>query len=77
MAIALLQLPALDSDSGLLNVIVDTPKGSRNKYKLDEKEGLWRLGKVLPLSPIKRRLRRFNSLTSDRRGFTLGPSSTN
>jgi inorganic pyrophosphatase len=31
-----------------LNVVVDTPKGSRNKYKLDEKRGVWRLSKILP-----------------------------
>lgn len=49
MAILLNQLPAWNSDSGLLNVIVDTPKGCRNKYKYDEEYGLWRLSKVLPL----------------------------
>ena len=42
------ELPAVDPDSGRLNVVVDTPKGSRNKYKFDEKHGLWRLSKVLP-----------------------------
>lgn len=41
-------LPTLDPDSGRLNVVVDTPKGSRNKYKFDEKHGQWRLSKVLP-----------------------------
>jgi inorganic pyrophosphatase len=40
-------LPARDPDSGRLNVVVDTPKGSRNKYKFDEKHGQWRLSKVL------------------------------
>lgn len=48
MAIPLSQLPAQDSDSGLWNVVVDAPKGSRNKYKYDEKCELWRLSKVLP-----------------------------
>jgi len=42
-------LPPWDSDSGLLNVIMDTPRRSRNKYKFDPKRGVWRLGKVLPL----------------------------
>src|SRR5262245_26972397 len=42
------ELPAVDPDSGRLNVVVETPKGSRNKYKFDEKRGLWRLSKVLP-----------------------------
>jgi len=49
MATPLNQLPAQDPGSGLLNVIVDTPKGCRNKYKYDEEHGLWRLSKVLPL----------------------------
>jgi inorganic pyrophosphatase len=49
MTFLLHQLPARQPDSGLFNVIVDTPKGSRNKYKYDEKQGLWRLSKVLPL----------------------------
>src|SRR5262252_1775375 len=42
------ELPPIDPDSERLNVVVDTPKGSRNKYKLDEKRGVWRLSKVLP-----------------------------
>jgi inorganic pyrophosphatase len=48
MATALNELPAVDSDSGRVNVVVDTPKGSRNKYKFDEQHGQWRLSKVLP-----------------------------
>jgi len=38
-----------EPDSELVRVLVDTPKGSRNKYKYDEKLGLYRLSKVLPL----------------------------
>jgi inorganic pyrophosphatase len=49
MAISVNELPAVDPDSGRLNVVVDTPKGSRNKYKWDEQHGQWRLSKVLPL----------------------------
>jgi inorganic pyrophosphatase len=49
MARSLSQLSARDPESGLLNVVVDTPKGSRNKYKYDEKQGLFRLSKILPL----------------------------
>jgi inorganic pyrophosphatase len=49
MQTLLSQLPAQDAVSGLLNVIVDSPKGSRNKYKYEEDSGLWRLSKVLPL----------------------------
>jgi inorganic pyrophosphatase len=48
MATSVLDLPPLDPDSGRLNVVVDTPKGSRNKYKFDERSGQWRLSKVLP-----------------------------
>jgi inorganic pyrophosphatase len=42
-------LSAREPDSGLVRVVVDTPKGSRNKYKYDETLGLYRLSKVLPL----------------------------
>jgi inorganic pyrophosphatase len=42
-------LSACEPDSGLVHVVVDTPKGSRNKYKYDETLGLYRLSKVLPL----------------------------
>lgn len=38
-----------DPDSGLVQVIIDTPQGSRNKYKYDETLQLFRLSKVLPL----------------------------
>jgi hypothetical protein len=48
MAARIQELPAVDPDSEHLNVVVDTPKGSRNKYKIDEKRGVWRLSKVLP-----------------------------
>ncbi|HEY0051347.1 MAG TPA: inorganic diphosphatase, partial [Pyrinomonadaceae bacterium] len=37
----------LDEDTGDLHVVVDTPKGSRNKYEFDEKLGLFKLGGVL------------------------------
>ena len=42
------KLPAVDPDSKRVNVVVDTPKGSRNKYKFDTATGQWRLSKVLP-----------------------------
>jgi inorganic pyrophosphatase len=48
MATSVTGLPAVDPDSGHLNVVVDTPKGSRNKFRFDERTGLWRLSKVLP-----------------------------
>lgn len=43
------QLPAWEPDSGRLQVVIDTPQGSRNKYKYDPERGLWRLSKALPL----------------------------
>ncbi len=36
------------NDSDELNVIIETPKGSRNKYKYDKTYGLFTLSKVLP-----------------------------
>jgi hypothetical protein len=42
------ELPAVDAGSARLNVVVDTPKGSHNKYKFDEQRTQWRLSKVLP-----------------------------
>lgn len=37
---------------GLINVIVETPKGSRNKYAYDEQSGLLTLKKVLPCGMV-------------------------
>ena len=41
-------LPAFDPDAGTLNAVVDTTKGSRNKFEYDMRLGLFRLGGVLP-----------------------------
>ena len=41
-------LLALDEKTGSANVIIDTPKGSRNKFKFDEEKGLFKLKHVLP-----------------------------
>jgi inorganic pyrophosphatase len=38
----------LRAGSGLLHAVVDTPKGSRNKYAFDTDLGQWKLKKVLP-----------------------------
>src|SRR5262245_46311419 len=35
--------------SGLVNVVVETPAGSRNKFKFDARTGLFRLLKRLPI----------------------------
>lgn len=48
----LIELEAIDSESGAVNAIIDTPKGSRNKFKYDEKSGLFRLGGTLPLGAV-------------------------
>jgi inorganic pyrophosphatase len=43
-----LHLPPFDlDDTSTLNVIIDTPKGSRNKFEWDKKHGLYKLGGVL------------------------------
>ncbi|HEX8748860.1 MAG TPA: inorganic diphosphatase [Pyrinomonadaceae bacterium] len=42
------QLAALNDDEDEINVIIETPKGSRNKFNYDEKLGLFKLGGVLP-----------------------------
>lgn len=48
MAIDPLRLPPFDEDdTQMLHVIIDTPKGSRNKFKWDEKHGLYKLSGVL------------------------------
>ena len=52
MSNSLTKLPARDPDSDHVNVVVDTPKGSPNKYKYDEKSQIWRLSKILPLGSV-------------------------
>lgn len=42
------KLPTYDKESGDLTVVIDTPKGSRNKFKYDTKTGLFKLAGVLP-----------------------------
>ena len=41
-------LPAVDDESGDVNGIVETPKGSRVKYEYDEKLCLFKLGGMMP-----------------------------
>ena len=41
-------LAPFDKKSGALQGIIETPKGSRNKYAFDESHGLFLLKKVLP-----------------------------
>jgi inorganic pyrophosphatase len=42
-------LNPIEAESGRFNAIIETPKGSRNKFKYDEKLDLFKLDKVLPL----------------------------
>jgi inorganic pyrophosphatase len=46
------KLGPTDSESGDLIAIVDTPKGSRNKYKFDEAFGLFKLTGVMPAGNV-------------------------
>lgn len=50
----LVNINPFDEDDGAqeLSVIIDTPKGSRNKFKYDEKRGLFELGGVLPAGAV-------------------------
>ena len=43
-----LDIPTRDEQSGLVNVVIDTPRGSRNKYKVDEKLDVLKLSRILP-----------------------------
>ena len=42
------QLPAFDPKTGDITAVVETPKGSRNKYNYDEACDAFRLGGVMP-----------------------------
>src|SRR5690349_8714741 len=48
----MIKLAALDKESGHLNAIIDTPKGSRNKFKYDEQLGLFKLSGMLPVGSV-------------------------
>src|SRR6202171_45131 len=42
------KLNPIDKKDGILQVIVETPKGSRNKFAFDPDQGIFALKKVLP-----------------------------
>lgn len=44
--------PVRNADDGLLQVIVETPKGSRNKFAFDEKQRIFAVKKVLPAGMV-------------------------
>jgi inorganic pyrophosphatase len=41
-------LKPIDKNDGILQVIIETPKGSRNKFAFDEKQKIFSVKKVLP-----------------------------
>lgn len=47
-----IRLPAFSAGRELCNVVIETPKGSRNKFDYDAELGLFRLGGVLPLGAV-------------------------
>jgi inorganic pyrophosphatase len=46
------KLLPFDRESGDLNIIIDTPKGSRNKFSWDEKLRLFELSGMLPAGAV-------------------------
>src|SRR5437763_647245 len=47
-----MRLGALDAQSGDVNVIIETPKGSRNKFKYEVEQHLFKLSGVLPAGAV-------------------------
>ncbi len=45
-------IPPRKSKTKLVHVIIDTPRGSRNKYKFDEKLGCFKLSRILPAGHV-------------------------
>jgi len=48
----LAQLSAFESAADAVNVIIETPKGHRNKFTYDAERGLFQLGGVLPAGAV-------------------------
>jgi inorganic pyrophosphatase len=46
------KLKPVDKKDGTLQVIVETPKGSRNKFAFDPDQGIFALKKVLPAGMV-------------------------
>lgn len=45
-------IPPRESGSARVHVVIDTPAGSRNKYKYDEQFGIFRISRVLPQGAV-------------------------
>jgi inorganic pyrophosphatase len=41
-------VPTFEADGRTLNMLIETPRGSRGKFKFDEATGLYQLHKLLP-----------------------------
>jgi inorganic pyrophosphatase len=41
-----------EAETGLVHVVIDTPRGSRNKLKYDEELGCFTLSRILPLGQV-------------------------
>jgi inorganic pyrophosphatase len=50
--IAPTKLKPIDKKDGILQVIVETPKGARNKFAFDPEQGIFALKKVLPAGMV-------------------------
>jgi inorganic pyrophosphatase len=46
------ELPPVDRKSHDIHVVIETPRGCRNKFKFDEKLGVFRLNSVLPAGSV-------------------------
>lgn len=45
-------IPPLEARTKLVHVIIDTPRGSRNKFKFDETLGCFKLSRILPAGHV-------------------------
>lgn len=45
-------IPPRDPRTKLVNVVIDTPRGSRNKFKFDEELGCFKLSRILPAGHV-------------------------
>lgn len=46
------KLPPLNGTADQVNVVIETPRGCRNKYKFDDELGVFRLSSVLPAGAV-------------------------
>src|SRR5436190_818794 len=46
------QTSSNEDEETVLNAVIETPQGARNKYKYDQESGLYTLSKVLPAGSV-------------------------